>query len=708
MADYSITAVVRRAVYSGSAGRGPYSFSFPVLTETDLAVYIDGTLKTRTTHWTATISSTDGTGSITFTSAVTAPTGSNIITIVGARSIERTTDFVTAGDLLASSLNTELDSQTIFNQQVSEDAGRAIKAPVYDPSTIDMTLPAKATRASKILGFDADGEPETDIATTGLSALSAVASEIAILGTTAAVADMAILGTADVVSDMNTLATADVVADMNTLASADFVSDLNTLATSDIVTDMNLLATSANVTAMGLLGTSANVTVMGLLGTSANVTAMGLLGVSGVITNMGLLGVSAVITDMDLLGTSANVTAMGHLGTSANVTAMGLLGTSAVVEDMGFLGTSANVTAMGNLGTSTVVGHMANLNASGVITNIANLNATDVITNIGTVASNVSGVNSFADRYRVASSDPSSSLDEGDLVYNTTTNALKYYNGSAWTSIAVNTDINVKVSSNDSTAGYLNGKLVAGEGIDLTENSDGSDETLTIAGEDASTSNKGVASFHSDNFSVSSGAVTIKDQGVALAEIVNVSATDKILGRSSSGAGTIEEIDCTAAGRALLDDANASAQRTTLGLAIGSDVQAFDSDTCKLDATANFGDNIVQRPILKDYGETHNAIGDTGGGSDTIDLESGNVVSATVSTGTQTFVFSNPTASTNCCSFMLILTNGGSQTVNWPGSVDWAGGTAPSLTASGTDILVFTTVNGGTLWHGAVASTDSK
>ena len=696
MADYSITAVVRRAVYSGSAGRGPYSFSFPVLTETDLAVYIDGTLKTRTTHWTATISSTDGTGSITFTSAVTAPTGSNIITIVGARSIERTTDFVTAGDLLASSLNTELDSQTIFNQQVSEDAGRAIKAPVYDPSTIDMTLPAKATRASKILGFDADGEPETDIATTGLSALSAVASEIAILGTTAAVADMAILGTADVVSDMNTLATADVVADMNTLASADFVSDLNTLATSDIVTDMNLLATSANVTAMGLLGTSANVTVMGLLGTSANVTAMGLLGTSAVVTDMDLLGTSAVVTDMDLLATSANVTAMGHLGTSANVTAMGLLGTSANVTAMGLLGVSANVTAMGLLGVSAVITDM------GILGTSANVTA------MSTCADNIAGVNSFADRYRVASSDPSSSLDEGDLVYNTTTNALKYYNGSAWTSIAVNTDINVKVSSNDSTAGYLNGKLVAGEGIDLTENSDGSDETLTIAGEDASTSNKGVASFHSDNFSVSSGAVTIKDQGVALAEIVNVSATDKILGRSSSGAGTIEEIDCTAAGRALLDDANASAQRTTLGLAIGSDVQAFDSDTCKLDATANFGDNIVQRPILKDYGETHNAIGDTGGGSDTIDLESGNVVSATVSTGTQTFVFSNPTASTNCCSFMLILTNGGSQTVNWPGSVDWAGGTAPSLTASGTDILVFTTLNGGTLWHGAIASTDSK
>lgn len=45
----------------------------------------------------------------------------------------------------------------------------------------------------------------------------------------------------------------------------------------------------------------------------------------------------------------------------------------------------------------------------------------------------------------------------------------------------------------------------------------------------------------------------------------NVAATDKLLGRSTSGAGAIEEIACTAAGRALLDDAASSNQRTTLG-----------------------------------------------------------------------------------------------------------------------------------------------
>ncbi len=53
---------------------------------------------------------------------------------------------------------------------------------------------------------------------------------------------------------------------------------------------------------------------------------------------------------------------------------------------------------------------------------------------------------------------------------------------------------------------------------------------------------------------------------VAYGNMQNVSATDRLLGRSSAGSGTIEEIACTAAGRALLDDADAAAQRATLGL----------------------------------------------------------------------------------------------------------------------------------------------
>jgi hypothetical protein len=120
------------------------------------------------------------------------------------------------------------------------------------------------------------------------------------------------------------------------------------------------------------------------------------------------------------------------------------------------------------------------------------------------------------------------------------------------------------------------------------------------------------------------------------------------------------------------------------------------------------GDNTVSNINLKDYGEVTNAIGGTGGGTQDIDLTAGNSVSATVDTSTNTFTFSNPTASDEGCGFTLVLTNGGSQTVNWPGSVDWPGGTAPTLTTAGVDILTFWTIDGGTIWHGMAASTDTK
>jgi hypothetical protein len=162
MADYSITAVTRRKVYSGSAGVGPYAFTFPILVQTDIAVYKNSTKLTLTTDYTVTINGTNGTGSVTLVSAAT---GSDTITIIGARAIQRTTDFVTAGDLAASSLNEQLDANIIMTQQLAEENKRTLKAPQYDPEstedggTLNMTLPVAATRASKTLAFDSSGNP---------------------------------------------------------------------------------------------------------------------------------------------------------------------------------------------------------------------------------------------------------------------------------------------------------------------------------------------------------------------------------------------------------------------------------------------------------------------------------------------------------------------------------------------------------------------
>ena len=140
---------------------------------------------------------------------------------------------------------------------------------------------------------------------------------------------------------------------------------------------------------------------------------------------------------------------------------------------------------------------------------------------------------------------------------------------------------------------------------------------------------------------------------------------------------------------------------TTLGT-----VEASKAVTATAAGLVNHADYQVTRPYFLDIAETVNAIGDTGGGTDDIDIEDGNVVSATVSTGTQTFTFSNPSASARSCTFTLLLTDGGSQTVNWPGSVDWAGGSAPSLTSSGIDVLTFTTIDAGTIWYGFLAGAD--
>ena len=105
----------------------------------------------------------------------------------------------------------------------------------------------------------------------------------------------------------------------------------------------------------------------------------------------------------------------------------------------------------------------------------------------------------------------------------------------------------------------------------------------------------------------------------------------------------------------------------------------------------NMSDQVLQRPLLQDYSEKTVAMGS----ATAVNLENGNVFSKTIS-GTTTLTFTNP-SSVGTSSFTLILTNAGSATLTFP-TVKWPAATAPTLTASGIDVLIF--VYHGSTWYG--------
>ncbi|AXH68353.1 hypothetical protein HQ621_27775 [Pseudomonas simiae] len=124
------------------------------------------------------------------------------------------------------------------------------------------------------------------------------------------------------------------------------------------------------------------------------------------------------ITNVNTVGgINANVTTVA--GISANVTTVA--GIASNVTSVA--GNSANINAVNS--------NSSNINTvAGAITNVNNVGG--AITNINTVASNLASVNSFAEIYRIASSAPSTSLNVGDLYFDTTANELKVYKSSGW------------------------------------------------------------------------------------------------------------------------------------------------------------------------------------------------------------------------------------------------------------------------------------
>ena len=100
----------------------------------------------------------------------------------------------------------------------------------------------------------------------------------------------------------------------------------------------------------------------------------------------------------------------------------------------------------------------------------------------------------------------------------------------------------------------------------------------------------------------------------------------------------------------------------------------------------------------------------TSGTSVTLDLNAGTVFTITLAHNIGTFTWSNPASSGYASVFSLKVTQDGtgSRTISWPASVDWASGTAPTLSsgANDVDVFVFFTVDGGTTYYGFTSGQD--
>ena len=215
-----------------------------------------------------------------------------------------------------------------------------------------------------------------------------------------------------------------------------------------------------------------------------------------------VLSIKAVSTDLVPTGTTVTIT-NGNLANNANITINNV--PSTIPSGFGFLVESTstlhtytfhrlvpkatevttvanNATAIAAAGNNTtninnVYNNEGNINT--VATNIGNVNNVgNNIANVNTVANNLTDVNAFADVYRVASSDPSaradgSSLQEGDLYFNTTSDELKVYNGGSWQGGVTATGNLASLGANTFTGNQtINGGVTAtsftGNGANLT------------------------------------------------------------------------------------------------------------------------------------------------------------------------------------------------------------------------------------------------
>ena len=239
------------------------------------------------------------------------------------------------------------------------------------------------------------------------------------------------------------------------------------------------------------------------------------------------------------------------------------------------------------------------------------------------------------------------------------------------------------------------------------ENTNENNALIFTAGGDLDGGNLGLESDGDLTYNPSTGLLTATSFAGAL--------TGNVTGNASGTAATVTgaaQSAITSLGTLTGLTVSGEASMTTLDIG-GTNVTATAAELNYLDI-ATLGLTQASKAVTADANGvvTHDAgVSDeytavtSSSNATTIDCRVGNTFAHTLTENT-TFTFSYPAASGKSTIFLLkLIQDSTARTVTWPGSVDWAAATAPTITATnaGVDILVFMTHDGGTIWYGFTA-----
>lgn len=154
------TATNARVEYTGNNSTTAFAMTFPITASSDVSVYVDGVLKTITTHYTVAVTSYPGTGTITFTSGNTPGTGAKVLFIQNVP-LTQPVDYVAFGAFTAATNEGALDRNTMHSirreDKLDTKFGVTDTMKVSDRPTMTIADVA-ADRANKVLAFDSSGD----------------------------------------------------------------------------------------------------------------------------------------------------------------------------------------------------------------------------------------------------------------------------------------------------------------------------------------------------------------------------------------------------------------------------------------------------------------------------------------------------------------------------------------------------------------------